>query len=122
MLVDDLYDLTVRELLSDYCLVYSPECDYNYGITKWKDAEKIYDEFDLKDQASFDADSLIPLDYGFFDGESVLSIDDLRCVMDKIGIVKKQSCPICGSEDYHFDYNHMLMLCQDCNHLGEPSD
>lgn len=122
MQVEDLYGITVLELLSEYCIVYSPECDYNYGITRWEDAEKIWKKFDLHDQYCFDADSLIPMDYNFEDGEPILNINDLECIMDRLGIVKKQSCPICGSEDYHFDYNHMLMLCNDCEYLGEPHD
>ena len=122
MYVEDLYNMSVIDLLSEYCIVYSPECDYNYGITRWEDVEKIWKKFDLNDQYCFEADSLIPMDYNFEDGEPVLNIKDLECIMDKLGIVKRQSCPICGSENYHFDYNHMLMLCEDCEHLGEPHD
>ena len=60
------------------------------------------------------------MDYGFDEGESVLTLKDLKCIMDKLGIVKKQSCPECDSENYHFDYNHMAMLCSECGHIEEP--
>lgn len=120
MKVDDLMQMTVEEVLSEYCIVYSPECDYNYGIARWDDANQIYEEFDLEDQYCFDGDSLIPMDYGFDSGEPVLDLKDLRQVMAKLGIAKKESCPICGSENYHFDYNEMLMLCGECGHKGDP--
>lgn len=119
MKIDDLFKITVEELLDEYCLVYSPECDYNYGIARWDDANQIYEEFDLEEQYCFDGDSLIPLDYGFDGGEDVLDLKDLRQVMAKLGIAKKESCPVCGSEKYHFDYNEMLMVCGECSHKGE---
>ena len=30
MKVDDLWNKTVKEVLEEYCILYSPECDYNY--------------------------------------------------------------------------------------------
>ncbi len=119
MKVDDLMKMTVEDLLNEYCITYSPECDYNYGIARWDDANQIYEEFDLEEQYCFSGDSLIPIDYCFDGGEDVLDIHDLRCIMAKLGIAKKQSCPLCGSEDYHFDYNKMDMLCNECGYEGE---
>ena len=99
--IDDLMHMTVEDLLDEFCILYSPECDYNYGIGRWDDASQIYEEFDLEEESCFSGDSLIPLDYGFDGGEEVLNIDDLRCIMSKLGIAKKQSCPSCDSADYH---------------------
>ena len=120
MKIDDLMDMKVRDLLDEFCILYSPECDYNYGVGKWDDANQIYEEFDLEDQYCFSGDYLIPVDYMFDCGEKVLDLDDLRQIMAKLGIAKKELCPICGSEKYHFDYNHMCMVCQECEHQGEP--
>ena len=120
MKIDDLMEMKVRDLLDEYCLLYSPECDYHYGIGKWEDASQIYEEFDLEEQYCFEGDYLIPPDYMFDCGEEVLDLNDLRQIMAKLGIAKKESCPVCGSENYHFDYNSMCMVCQDCEHKGEP--
>ena len=49
MKVDDLWDKTIKEVLEDYCILYSPECDYNYGICRWDDANAMYEEYDLED-------------------------------------------------------------------------
>lgn len=120
MKIDDLMKMTVEDLLNEYCVVYSPECDYNYGIARWDDANQIYEEFDLEEQYCFSGDYLIPLDYGFDCGEEVLDLKMLKCIMDKLGIPKKESCPICGSKDYHLEYNDMKMLCNECGYKGEP--
>lgn len=117
--IEELYDMKVKDLLETYCLVYSPECDYNYGIAKWYDVGKIFEEYDLEDHYCFDGDYLIPMDYMFESGEEVLELKDLRCIMDKLGIIKKQPCPKCGSEDYHFDYNKMGILCNECGFLAK---
>jgi len=119
IMIDDLMEMTVKDLLNEFCLVYSPECGYNYGIAKWDDANEIYEEFDLEDEYCFCGDSLIPLDYGFDSGEEVLDLEDLKCIMDKLGIQKKQPCPQCGSAKYHLDYNKMKMVCQECKYEGD---
>lgn len=119
MMVDDLYNMTVRELLDTFCVVYSPECGYYYGITRWDDAMEIHEEYDLENEYCFMGDYLIPLEYGFDHGEDILELKDLKCVMEKLGIPKKQSCPICGSDDYHLDYNEMMMVCGECEHKGD---
>lgn len=119
LMIDDLMQMTVGELLTEYCILYSPECDYNYGIGRWDDANQIYEEFDLEEQYCFSGDSLIPLDYGFDEGEKVLTLDDMRHIMDVLGIVKKQSCPKCGSENYHLDYTDLRMLCNECGHKAD---
>ncbi len=78
MKIDDLLDKPLREVLEEYCVVFSPECDYYYGITKWEDANSIYEEFDLEEEYCFNGDYLIPLSYGFEEGENILSLKDLK--------------------------------------------
>lgn len=90
MKIDDLYNMKVIDLLEEFCLVYSPECGYNYGITRWDDAKLMWDEYQLKDEYCFNADSLIPIDYGFDSGEPVLEENDLRKILDYLGIQKKR--------------------------------
>lgn len=119
MKVDDLMKMTVEDLLNEFCILYSPECDYNYGIGRWDDVGKIFEEYDLEDHYCFDGDYLIPLDYCFDCGEKVLELEDLHCIMDKLGIIKKQSCPACGSEDFHLDYNLLKIKCNDCGYIKD---
>lgn len=121
MMIDDLMEMKVKDVLDEFCILYSPECDYNYGIGRWDDANKIYEEFDLEEQYCFSGDSLIPIDYGFDNGEKVLTLDDMKCIMNKLGIIRKQSCPICGSEDYHLDYNDLSILCNECGYREKES-
>ena len=68
MLIDDLYEMKVKDLLEEFCLVYSPECDYHYGIARWDDVGEIWEEYDLEEQYCFEGDYLIPMDYGFDEG------------------------------------------------------
>lgn len=111
-------EMKVKDLLDEYCILYSPECDYHYGIGRWEDANQIFEEFDLEEQYCFDGDYLIPIDY-IDCNEKVLDLNDLKVIMSRLGIAKKEACPLCGSEDYHFDYNKMDMLCNECGYEGE---
>ena len=120
MKIDDLMEMKVKDLLEEFCLVYSPECGHNYGITRWSDANTIYEEFDLEDEYCFCSDSLIPIDYGFDEGEDVIDINGLKHLMNVLGIPKKEKCPNCNSKNYHLNYNNLQMLCNDCGHVGKP--
>ena len=88
MKIDDLMKMTVGEVLTEFCVVYSPECDHYYGIARWDDAAQMFDEYDLEDEYCFDGDELIPLDYGFFEGEEVLDLEKLRYILDYLGVEK----------------------------------
>lgn len=87
--IDDLMNMTIEEVLDTYCVVYSPECGYYYGITTWDEANQMWDEFELEDEYCFSPDFLIPIDYGFDRGEKVLDADDLRRILDYLGLEKK---------------------------------
>lgn len=89
--MDELMNMKLVDVLERFCIVYSPECDYYYGITEWDDALQMLIEYKLDDEYCFAADSLIPMDYGVESGEEVLSIDDLRHILDYLGIEKKET-------------------------------
>lgn len=89
MKVSDLYDMKVIDLLEEFCVVYSPECGHHYGITRWDDAREMRELYDLEDEYCFDADSLIPYDYGFDGEEDVLEESDLIRILDALNIEKK---------------------------------
>ena len=88
MLIDDLWDVPLRDIMNEYCIVYSPECGYYYGVTTWDEALQMEEEYDLEDEYCFAADYLIPMEYGVEDGEKVLDIKDLRKILDYLGINK----------------------------------
>lgn len=120
MLIDELWNMPLKEVLDKYCVVYSPECGYYYGITTWDEALQMEEEYDLEDEYCFAADYLIPIEYGVEDGEEILNLKYLNQIMARLGIAKKEPCPQCGSQNYHFDYNEGHMTCGECGHQGEP--
>ncbi len=122
MEIDDLLKLTVEELLDEFCVAYSPECGYDYGVTRWKDAHKIWEEFDLEEENCFCTDTLLPYENVCAGNEKILELDDLRDIMDTLGIIKKQQCPSCGSWNYHLDYNDLSILCNECGYRGQQDE
>ena len=90
MMIDDLMDMTVKEVLDTFCAISNPECGHFYGIATWEDVAKMFEEFDLEDEYCFYADSLISCEYEFDYGECVLKINDLRKILDYLGIEKKE--------------------------------
>lgn len=122
MMIDDLMEMPLKDVLDMFCIVYSPECGYYYGVASWDDVSQIYDKYDLEEEYCFEGDCLIPLEYNFECGEDILELQDLECIMDRLGIVIKQACPKCDSSNYHLDYNQMKMVCEECGHTDEPKE
>ena len=89
MLVKELLDMKLRDILDEFCFVYSPECGYLYGVSRWDDVEQMWEEFDLEDEYCFEGDHIIawPMEVDF-DAE-VLELEGLRNVLDYLGIPKK---------------------------------
>lgn len=89
MKIKELLDMKLGDILNEFCILFSPECDYFYGIGRYDDALQMWDEFDLEEEYCFDTDCL--LDYCMeidFD-DNILEIDDLRHILDYLGIEKK---------------------------------
>ena len=89
--MDKLLDMTLREVLENYCLVFNPECCFYYGIFKIKDIDKLYKEYNIEEDypeafcpESMITDEVIDLD------EPVRDYDVLLRIMDNLGISKKK--------------------------------
>lgn len=93
MIVEDLLDLTLREILEKYCMLYSLECDYYYGMTTYDDAEKLFDEYGLDDSDSAPIqvyiEPVIPFDfYGLEFNTEIFNYEHLEKIMDYFGVIK----------------------------------
>lgn len=91
MKIDDILDLTLREILDTYCIVYSPECDYIYGFSDYETMEKLYENYNIDVYAeAFEPDSMIPAyiltDYH----EEFLQYKDLENIMKNLDIPKRE--------------------------------
>lgn len=87
----DLMDLTVRELLEDYGLAYSPECMYIYGVISWDDAEKVAETYDLDcEQYSWAVEPLIN-DEAEIEDKPPLSWEIIKWILeDNLGFKRKK--------------------------------
>lgn len=78
------------DVLDEFCIAFSPECDYFYGICRQDDLLQMWDEFDLEDEYCFEGDSLLLYEMEMTHDDDILEIDDLRRILDHIGIEKLQ--------------------------------
>lgn len=89
MLIEDLLDMKFGDVLDEFCIVFSPECDYFYGIARWDDVMQMWDEFELDEEYCFDGDNLLQYAMEIDFQTDVLDINRLREILDYIGIKKK---------------------------------
>lgn len=91
MIIDELLKLNLDEILENYCLLYSPECGYYYGIAECSDVDKLYEEYDIKEYSeAFEPDTIIP---GYIISEindKLLTYESLENIMNNLDIKKKK--------------------------------
>ena len=55
----ELLDMTLREILEKYCVLFSEECCHTYGITTHDAIGEIAEEYDLCDEPSLTAQPIL---------------------------------------------------------------
>lgn len=89
MKFNELLDLTLREVLENYCTVLNLECGYHYGIFKQEDIEQIFEEYNINEYPeAFAVEPLISSE--ILDGvEEVKGYKSLVKIVNNLGISKK---------------------------------
>lgn len=89
MNVNDLLDMTVREVLDEYCVLFSPECCYTYGVTSWDNANQMYDEYNIEEEypESMCPENLISDEV--WDTDEIIDMEKINRIMDNLGISRK---------------------------------
>lgn len=93
MKIKDLLDMTLGEVLQEYCILYNLECCYNYGITSDSNADRMYNEFNVEDDypeamtvmSVVDDELLLDMDADLVDWDKIVRI------MDNLGISRKDN-------------------------------
>ena len=91
MIVNDLLDLTLREVLDTYCALYNLECGHYYGITTFDNCDKLFDEYNISDEypEAMSVENLIHDDVLVSLDEELIDYPKLEYVMKNLGISKK---------------------------------
>ena len=87
----ELYDLTVGELLDEYCLLENLECGYYYGLVRLDFLDEVYEEYNIREEypEAFDPQSIIPDEILVME-DSIISYDKLIRILRELGISKKE--------------------------------
>lgn len=91
MKINDLMDLTLREILENYVVVQNLECGYYYGIFKQEDVDQIYEEYNIdKDYPeAFSPEGLVSDEIIVDYDAPVRDYDTLVRIMENLGVSKK---------------------------------
>ena len=88
MTIDGLLDLTLREILDNYCVVCNLECGYCYGVFKQEDVEKIFEKYNVAEyEIAFAPESL--LDEERLPTNEIRSYETLETIINNLGISEK---------------------------------
>ena len=90
MALEDILDMTVRELLDKYCAIYNLECGYYYGITDFDTVEELFHEYNIDEEypEAFNVELVIN-DELMDTFDEVLTYERLVKIMDNLGITPK---------------------------------
>lgn len=90
-IIEDLLDLTLREVLENYCTVNNLECGYYYGVFRQEDIDRIFKEYNVKEyQEAFNVENLINDELIVSFQEKIKDYDKLTTIMKNLGISKKE--------------------------------
>ena len=90
MLVEDLLDLTLREVLENYCTVCNLECGYYYGVFKKDDIDELYEHYNVEEYTeAFYIDELISLEIIPSVKDEIRDYNKCITIMENLGISKK---------------------------------
>ena len=91
MKLTEILDLTLREILNEYCILYSAECDYIYGVTTHDVIEEMNDKYDLCDEPSIAVDSLINMEVlgeleDAQNDKEILTMENIEAIIENLGL------------------------------------
>lgn len=91
MKIEDLMDMTLREVLDSYGAIYNPECGYYYGIASFEDIDELYHEYDIDEvyPEAFEVENLIRDEIIVAFDEELISFNRLEKIMKNLDIPKK---------------------------------
>lgn len=81
--------MTVREVLDEYCVLFSPECCYIYGVTSWDNANKMYEEYNIEEEYP---ESMCPenlVNDEIWDHDEIIDMKKIGRIMENLGISRK---------------------------------
>jgi len=88
----ELLNLTLGELLEQYCQIYNAECGYLYGIAELDDVDQLYREYNIEEDypEAFMPEDLIHHELNIYSEDAeVMSYEKLEVLMKNLGIRKK---------------------------------
>ena len=93
--LNDLMDLTLREILENYVSIQSLECGYFYGVAPVTELEKIDKKYDLKtyldeNGETFYVNDLIHHELLLDDSKPLLTAEKLSLILDNLDVPKKE--------------------------------
>lgn len=90
--LEEIQNMTVKEVLEEYCVLYSAECEWIYGIISYTDAENLWKEYELDDEPSCCTRPLINFEVLEVINETddeTLNKERIERIMDNLGIEKR---------------------------------
>ena len=92
MKIEKLFDLTLREILEQYCTIYNGECGYYYGVFKITDVDQIFEQYNVEEyEEAIQVENLISDEIITSFEEEIKGFDKLVNIMNNLGISKKES-------------------------------
>ena len=88
----ELLNLTLGELLEQYCQIHNAECGFLYGIAELDDVNQLYREYNIEEDypEAFMPEDLIHQELDIYSEDAeVMSYEKLEALMKNLGIRKK---------------------------------
>lgn len=92
MKIEELYDLTLREVCENYVVLHNLECGFIYGIVSFDLLEEFFEKYNISEEypEAIHGESILPDEVQIDGDECVLDRTRLVKIMESLGISKKK--------------------------------
>ena len=92
MEINDLMDLTLREVLDKYVVLHNLECGGYYGLADGDEVEKLFENYNIEEDypEAFHVESVIQDEVLVDYGEELVDYPKMERIMFNLGISKKE--------------------------------
>ena len=92
MKINDILDLSLRQILEDYVIINNLECGYYYGIAPSELVERLFNEYNVEKDypEAFNVENVVNDEILVSYDEDIISYEKMEKIMANLGISKKE--------------------------------
>lgn len=85
--LEEILDMSLRDILDKYCAVYNLECGYYYGVSEFDSVDELFEKYNIEEEypEAFYIEPIVNQEI-LDNFDELLSYEKMVKIMDNLGI------------------------------------